>query len=401
MTQKLSITDLPITGHRVLMRVDFNVPLDKERHITDATRIAASLPSIQHVLDHGGSVIAMSHLGRPKGADPQLSLRPCADKLAELLGRPVQMAPDAIGPQVEAMAAALQPGQVMLLENLRFHKGEEKPDADPNFAPALARLGDLYVNDAFGTAHRAHASTATIAQHFPGKAAAGFLLQKEIQFLGEALLNPKRPFVAVLGGAKVSSKIGVIEALLKKVDTLLIGGGMAYTFFKARGLDIGNSLFEADMLPKAREILASIQHDPQRLLLPVDHLVADAFDNSAKTQLLPTTQNVPPGWLGVDIGPKTVEAFSRVLRIASTAFWNGPLGVFEIPAFAQGTTAVAHVFAQLPATTIVGGGDSVAAIQQYHLADKITHISTGGGASLEYIEYGTLPGIEALSPKAV
>jgi phosphoglycerate kinase len=395
---KLSIKDLPVKDKKILMRVDFNVPLDKQGKITDDSRIVASLPSIRYVLEHGGSAILMSHLGRPKAqVVPQLSLKPCTERLSQLLGINVMMASDCIGPQVEKMAQSLQPGQVLLLENLRFHAGEEHPEKDESFGKQLAKLGDAYVNDAFGTAHRAHASTTLIAKFFPGKGAAGFLMQKEISFLGEALKDPKRPFCAIIGGAKISTKCGVIEALMKKADAVLIGGGMAYTFFKAQGIPIGNSIHEDDFLDKARELLALSGKGHGRLILPKDIMVADKIKENANFHLVNSSEGIPDGFEGVDIGPSTVQLFAGELKKASTIFWNGPLGVFEVPEFAKGTNAIAHILADLKAVTIVGGGDSIAAIQAAGLAEKITHLSTGGGASLEYIEYGTLPGIEALS----
>lgn len=398
MVQKLSLSDLNLNGKKVLMRVDFNVPLDKKGNITDDTRIAASLPSIKYVLERGGALILMSHLGRPKDKRvPEMSLSPCAKRLSELLGIPVAMAPDCVGAETELMVGNLKPGQAILLENLRFHKGEEHPDEDPSFVKSLARLGDVYVNDAFGTAHRAHASTAVIAQYFPGKAAAGFLLEKEIQFLGNALLNPQRPFYAIIGGAKISSKIGVLQALLKKVDGLLIGGGMAYTFYKAQGIPIGNSLHEDDQLDKAKAILQDVPKAKLKFMLPVDNVAADRIDQTAKTEVVRIPPGIPEGFQGVDIGPETIRMFAAELQKAKMILWNGPLGVFEVPAFAKGTLAIAKNLANLDANTIVGGGDSVAAIQMAGLADKFTHLSTGGGASLEYIEFGTLPGIEALS----
>lgn len=400
MVQKLSITDLLIKNQKVLMRVDFNVPLDDQGNITDDTRIQASLPSIKYVLDNGGALILMSHLGRPKDKRVDaLSLKPCAKRLSELLGKEVRMAPDCIGSEVEKMVQELKPGQVLLLENLRFHRGEEHPDEDPDFVKKLAKLGDVYVNDAFGTAHRAHASTTSVAYQFPGKAAAGFLLEKEIRFLGETLLNPKRPFYAILGGAKISTKIGVIESLLKKADAVLIGGGMAFTFLKAQGIAIGNSIHEDDFLDKAKELLAKKSKNGSRLLLPLDLVIADQVKEGATVKTIDRAAGIPEGFQGVDIGPKTIEAYSKELQGAATVLWNGPLGVFEVPEFAKGTDAIANVLVRLKATTIVGGGDSIAALQKAGLADRITHLSTGGGASLEYIEFGTLPGIEALSEK--
>lgn len=400
MAQKLSITDLNVRQKKVLIRVDFNVPLNSALEITDDTRIVASLPTIQHVLKQGGSVILMSHLGRPNGeAKPEFSLKPCAARLSVLLDHPVIMAPNCIGSDVERLVSNLKPGQILLLENLRFHKAEEKPEKDPSFAKSLASLGDLYVNDAFGTAHRAHSSTATITKYFPGKAAAGLLLQKEIDFIGNTLDDPKRPLQAIIGGAKISTKLGVVKSLLTKVDTLLIGGGMAFTFFKALGYSIGNSIHEDDMLDEAKTILASVKGQDYRFVLPVDIVVANAMNESAETRIIDPKAGIPDGFEGVDIGPETIRLFSSHLQKAATVIWNGPLGVFEIPKFAAGTRAIATTVAKLKATTIVGGGDSIAALQQMGLADSISHLSTGGGATLEYIEFGKLPGIEALGNK--
>lgn len=395
---KLSLRDIPLKDKKVLMRVDFNVPLDKQGHITDDSRIIASLPSIRYVLDQGGSVILMSHLGRPNGKRlPDLSLKPCADKLARLLGKEVRMAPDCIGLDVSGMAGALKPGEVLMLENLRFYPAEEHPEEDENFAKELARLGDIYVNDAFGTAHRAHSSTVEIAKYFPGKAGSGFLMEKEIQFIGKAILNPTRPFYAILGGAKLSTKLGVVEALIKKADALLIGGGMSYTFLKAQGINIGNSIHEDDFLDKAKELLEKKGNGKNKLLLPVDIVIADQIKEEANIRVVDSSEGIPNGFQGVDIGPKTVQKYAVELEKAATILWNGPLGVFEVPKFAKGTSDIAHIIAQLKAITIIGGGDSVAAIQAAGLADKFTHLSTGGGATLEYLEFGTLPGIEALS----
>lgn len=398
MADKLSIQDLPIKDSKVLMRVDFNVPLDPEGHIVDDTRIVSSLPSINFVLESGGALILMSHLGRPKEKhDRSLSLKPCAKRLATLLGKDVTMAPDCVGPKVEKMVRDLKPGDVLLLENLRFHPGEEHPEANPAFVKQLAKLGDFYVNDAFGSAHRAHASTANIAYLFPGKAAAGFLLQKEIQFLGNLMVNPNRPFVAILGGAKVSTKIGVIEALLKKADKVLVGGGMAFTFLKAQGIPIGDSIHEDSFLDKARQILAA--NSKGNLILPLDFVIADKVESEAHIRTVDFKEGISSGFRGVDIGPKTIAEFSQILQTASTVLWNGPLGICEIAAFAKGTECIASVLAKLKATSVVGGGDSIAALQALGLADRMTHLSTGGGASLEYLEFGTLPGLEALSVK--
>ena len=382
------------------MRVDFNVPIDKQGNITDDTRIAAALPSIQYVLDHGGALILMSHLGRPKdGYSKDLSLAPCAKRLSEILKKPVLMASDCVGDAVEAQVKNLQPGQVLLLENLRFHRAEERPNEDPEFVQKLARLGDVYVNDAFGTAHRAHSSTALIAKYFPDKSAAGLLMQKEIQFLGENLLNPKRPFYAIIGGAKISSKIGLIKSLLHKADKVMIGGGMAYTFFKAQGISIGDSIHEDDYLNAAREILEESRTSQAKLLLPQDCIVADAFSNDDNTKIIDCQQGIPAGFQGMDIGPKTIKAYLSGLVNAKTIFWNGPVGVFEFSNFAKGTNSIAQGLSTLPAVTVVGGGESVAAIHAAGVSDKISHISTGGGAALEYIEFGTLPGIDTLTTK--
>ena len=380
------------------MRVDFNVPLNKDGSISDDTRLRESLPSIQYILQAGGSAILMSHLGRPKnGPDPQFSLAPCAKALSKLLGRPVLMAEDCVGPIVEKMIHNLQPGHVLLLENVRFYPAEEKPSSDPLFAKQLAALGDIYVNDAFGAAHRSHSSTSTIAQFFPGKAAAGLLLQKEISFLGHLLTHPKRPFYALIGGAKISSKMGVLKSLISKVDGIFIGGGMAFTAFQAQGLNIGNSIHEDDQVPIAAEFLKECAKRQVPCWLPTDLVIADDFREDAHTKIITVANGIPDGWQGMDIGPQTLTEWKNTLQSAGTVFWNGPPGVFEFPAFAKGTEEIARTLSSLKATTIVGGGDSVAAINRLHLASKFTHVSTGGGASLEYIEFGHLPGIDALS----
>ena len=387
---KISLKDLDVKGKKVLMRVDFNVPLSDGK-ITDDTRLRESLPSIQYILKNGGSVILMSHLGRPKGKkDPQFSLKPCSDALAKLLNHPVQFATDCIGPEVEKKAQQLKPGDVLLLENLRFYSAEEEPEEDPSFAEKLSHLGDVYVNDAFGTAHRTHSSTATIAKYFPAKAAVGFLMQKEIYVLTSILQHPKRPFFAIIGGAKISSKMGVLKALLSKVDKLFVGGGMAYTFFKAEGIAIGNSLCEEELVSSVKPLL-------DKVILPVDVVIANAFSNDAQHKTIAASAGIPDGWQGVDIGPKTARMWGEAFQKAATIFWNGPVGVFEMPNFAKGTAEIAKSLAASHAKRIVGGGDSVAAIQKLKLADGFTHLSTGGGASLEFIEYGRLPGIDALS----
>jgi phosphoglycerate kinase len=394
---KLTLKDLSLKGKKVLMRVDFNVPLNKDGTVADDTRIRESLPSIQYVLDQGGSVILMSHLGRPKGKESQFSLRPCAQKLEELLKRPVQFAPDCIGTEAENQARHLKNGEVLLLENLRFYPAEEKPESDPSFAKKLAQLGDVYVNDAFGTAHRAHSSTAIIAQYFPHLSAMGFLIEKEVTALTELLLHPKRPFYAIIGGAKVSSKIGVLQALLDQVDGLFIGGGMAFTFLKAQGVDVGDSIHEDDQLATAKKLLDACHAKKVPLWLPEDVVIADAFTNEANRKTIRIAEGIPNGWQGMDVGPKTLESWKLALQSAATVFWNGPIGVFEFSHFAHGTETLAKTLARLHAVTVVGGGDSVAAINQLGLASQFTHVSTGGGASLEFLEQGHLPGIDALS----
>jgi phosphoglycerate kinase len=397
---KLVLQELPIQDKKVLMRVDFNVPLDKEGKITDETRIKEALPSIEYILKAGGAVILMSHLGRPKGKrDPEFSLAPCREALSALLKMPVQFASDCVGAEAEKKARDLKIGEVLLLENLRFYAAEEKPELDPSFAEKLSKLGDLYVNDAFGAAHRAHASIATITQYFPGKAAAGLLMQKEISFLEPLVKNPKHPFYALIGGAKVSSKIGVLESLLTKVDTILIGGAMAFTFFKAQGISVGDSLCEEDLVEKARHFLKACASKKVKLLLPEDLVIASAFQDDAPSKIIVSKEGIPSGWQGMDIGPRTIASWQTELAIAQTIFWNGPMGVFEFPHFATGTNALAKSLSKLKSLRIVGGGDSVSAINALNLAKHFSHISTGGGASLEFIEFGYLPGIDALSNK--
>ncbi len=388
MFHKKTLRDVDVRGKRVLVRVDFNVPL-RDGQVADDTRIRAALPTIRYLLDEAAAVILMSHLGRPKGQRREdLSLRPVAAWLGDLLGQPVAFAEDCIGPVAEAAAAALNPGQVLLLENTRFHPEEKKND--PNMAQQLAALADIFVNDAFGSAHRAHASTEGVAHYLP--AVAGFLLEKEIRYLGQALADPQRPFVAILGGAKVSDKIGVIRNLLGKTERILIGGGMANTFLRAQGYEMGDSLVEEDALDVARELLDVAG---ERLQLPVDMVLAADFANEAPQRLVPVG-DVPAGWRVLDIGPQTVAAFGEVIAAARTVVWNGPMGVFEMPRFAAGTFGIARALAESQAISIVGGGDSAAAVRQSGLADKITHISTGGGASLEMLEGKVLPGLAAL-----
>ncbi len=395
---KKTIRDVAVARKRALVRVDFNVPLDAEQHITDDTRIRASLPTIQYLLENGAAVILMSHLGRPKGeVKKKYSLAPAAQRLSELLGRPVQMAPDCIGPEVQSQAQTLQPGQILLLENLRFHKEEEKND--PEFAKQLASLGEVYVNDAFGSAHRAHASTEGVTHSLPG--VAGLLMEKEINYLGSALEHPKRPFVSIVGGAKISDKIVVLERLIGMVDKLLIGGGMANTFLKAQGYEIGDSLFEESNVATARDLMTKARQRELELLLPIDVVVADRFEGAANTKVVASNQ-VEPGWRIMDIGPQTIAAFGQALADAQTIVLNGTLGVAEWPAFAKGTNAMIEALAGRTkggATTIVGGGDSAAAVEQAGAAERMSHVSTGGGASLEFLEGRILPGVAALQEK--
>ncbi|WHH61651.1 triose-phosphate isomerase [Petroclostridium sp. X23] len=392
---KKTIEDVDVAGKRVLVRCDFNVPLDENKNITDENRIVGALPTIKYLIDQGAKVILCSHLGRPKGEfNQKYSLKPVADRLAKLLDKKVVMAEDVIGDSAKAAAANMKAGDVVLLENVRFHKEEEKND--PEFSKALASLADIFVNDAFGTAHRAHASTAGVADYLP--AVAGYLIQKEIEVMGKALANPARPFVAILGGAKVSDKIGVIENLLDKVDALIIGGGMAYTFLKAKGYKIGNSICEDDKLELAGKLMQKAEEKGVDMLLPVGSIIADAFKPDANSMYVPSDA-MPDGWMGVDIGHITVDKFAKVIKKAKTIIWNGPMGVFEFPRFAEGTKEIAEEVAKADAITIIGGGDSAAAVEQLGYADKMTHISTGGGASLEFLEGKTLPGIDVLNDK--
>ncbi len=391
MFNKKTIRDIDVKGKKVLVRVDFNVPL-KETGVGDDTRIRAALPTIQYLLDQGAAVILCSHLGRPKGGpDPKYSMKPVADYLATLLKKPVAFAEDCIGPSAEAAAGKLKSGEVLLLENTRFHPEEEKNDME--MAKKLASLADLFVNDAFGTAHRAHASTEGVTHFLPG--VAGFLLEKEIKYLGQAVADPKRPFVTIMGGAKISDKIGVIKNLLEKADTILIGGGMANTFFKAQGYPMADSLVEDASLEIAKELL---KEGGSKLRLPVDVVLGDKFDAEASTKTIPVGP-IPEGWRILDIGPETIKNYGKVIEAAGTVVWNGPMGVFEFPKFAVGTYGIAKEVAASNAISIIGGGDSVAAIQESGLSDKITHISTGGGASLEMLEGLDLPGVAALQDK--
>lgn len=396
---KKTLKDLgDLRGRRVLVRVDFNVPMENGA-ITDDSRIRESLPTITHLVSNGARVLLASHMGRPKGkVNPDMSLAPAAARLGEMLGKPVTMAPDCVGPEVEKLAAQLGDGEILMLENVRFHPEEEKND--PEFARQLAANADVFVQDAFGSVHRAHASTEGVTKYL-SPSAAGLLVEKELKYLGDALANPERPFAGILGGSKVSTKIDVISSLLSKVDVLLLGGGMTYTFVKARGGSIGTSLFEPDTLEVARKAAADAQAGGKKLMLPVDCLAcqsSDRPDPAVPRQVFPADE-IPDGWMGVDIGPKTIELYTEELKKAKTVVWNGPLGVFEIDEFANGTRAVAETLARSDATTIIGGGDSAAAALKFGLADQMSHISTGGGASLEFLEGKKLPGIEALNEK--
>ena len=394
---KVTVSDINFRGRKALVRVDFNVPLDEKQNITDDRRIRAALPTLRKILGDGGSVVACSHLGRPKnGPDPKQSLRPVARHLQELLGKPVTFAEDCIGPEASNLVGRMNAGDVVLLENLRFHGEEEKNK--PEFARKLAALADIYVNDAFGSAHRAHASTEGVTRFFE-QSVAGFLMERELHYLGSALANPIRPFAAILGGAKISGKIDVVQHLLGKVDVLIIGGGMVFTFAKALGYAIGNSLLEADRVEMAREIMAKAEASGVKLIMPTDAVVAAEIDAKAKTSVV-SIKKIPDGMKGLDIGPESIKLFSKVLADVKTVIWNGPMGVFECPPFAEGTFAVARMLADLTdkgATTVVGGGDSAAAVSRAGLENKLSHISTGGGASLEFLEGKVLPGVAALT----
>ena len=392
---KKTVKDIDLKGKKVFVRCDFNVPMDENQNITDNRRIVAALPTIKYLIEQNCKVILASHLGRPKGeVKPEFSLAPVAAELSKQLGQEVLMSKDVIGESAKSLAANLQEGQVMLLENVRFHR--EETDNEPEFAKELASMAEVFVNDAFGTAHRAHASTEGISHYLPS--VSGFLIEKELKFLGDALNNPERPFVAILGGAKVSDKIGVIDSLLEKVDTLMIGGGMAYTFFKAQGYEVGNSLCEPDKCELALKLMEKAKNKGVKLMLPVDTKVGKEFKPDTESKTVAWTE-IPEGWEGFDIGEKTIEMFKDELKTAKTVVWNGPLGLFEFDQFAIGTNAIAHALAEIDATTIIGGGDSAAAVEKAGLADKMTHISTGGGASLEFLEGKKLPGIECLQDK--
>mgnify|MGYP002567921676 FL=1 len=392
---KKTVKDIDLRGKKVFVRCDFNVPMDENQNITDNRRIVAALPTIKYLIEQNCKIILASHLGRPKGEfKPEFSLAPVAKELSKLLGQEVLMAKDVIGESAKTLAANLKEGQVMLLENVRFHR--EETDNDPEFAKELASMAEVFVNDAFGTAHRAHASTEGISHYLPS--VSGFLIEKELKFLGDALNNPERPFVAILGGAKVSDKIGVIDSLLEKVDTLMIGGGMAYTFFKAQGYEVGNSLCEPDKCDLALSLMNKAKEKGVKFLLPIDTKIGKEFKPDTESKTVAWTE-IPEGWEGFDIGEKTIEMFKDELKSAKTVVWNGPLGLFEFDQFAIGTNAIAHALAELDATTIIGGGDSAAAVEKAGLADKMTHISTGGGASLEFLEGKKLPGIECLQDK--
>ncbi len=394
---KLSIDKVELKGKRVLVRVDFNVPLDENLNITDDIRITESLPTIKKIVADGGKAILMSHLGRPKGGpNPKYSLKPTAQRLSELLGKEVKLAPDCIGTETKTMVDAMKDGDVLILENVRFHAEEEKND--PAFAKQLAELGDVYINDAFGSAHRAHASTEGVTKYIK-ICAAGYLMQKELDYLGGAIANPKRPYVAILGGAKISGKIDVINNLLGKVDTLIVGGGMAYTFYKAEGKEIGTSLLEAEKIDLAKEVLSNAKKSGIKFLLPKDVVVAGEFNNDSPSTVV-SVDAMPADKMGLDIGPETIKLFSDELKNAKTIVWNGPMGVFEMDNFAKGTNAIAQVLADVTAAgsiTVIGGGDSAAAITKAGLKDKVSHVSTGGGASLEFLEGKALPGVVALN----
>ena len=393
---KLSLQDLEPEGKRVLMRVDFNVPMNEKGIVIDDTRIKSSLPSIQYILKKGGILILMSHFGRPKGkVVPSLSLRPVAKRLSELMDQEVLLAPDSVGDEVEQLVKSLSPGQVLMLENLRFHKGEEHPNQEENFAEKLASLGDCYVNDAFGAAHRSHASITELPKFFPKMSAMGFLMEREVFSLSQVALTPKRPFYAIIGGAKIGTKLGILDALIEKIDSIFIGGGMAYTFLRALALQIGDSISDDAMLPDARAFLKACTDKAIQVHLPKDHLIT----NGEEIKIALAKDGIPEGFKGMDIGPQTVEEWAILLTKGSTIFWNGPMGVYENPNFSEGTKRIAQNLSMVSGDVIVGGGDSVAAVTELKLEKTFTHLSTGGGASLEFIEFGHLPGIDALTPK--
>ena len=392
---KKTVKDIDLKGKKVLVRCDFNVPMNENQEITDNTRIVAALPTIKYLLENNCAIILCSHLGRPKGEfKPEYSLKPVAKELEKLLGKEIIMANDVIGEDAKAKAQELQNGQIMLLENVRFHK--EETENDKEFSKQLASMAEVYVSDAFGSTHRAHSSTAGVAEFLP--AVSGFLIEKELQFLGNAVSNPERPFVAILGGAKVSDKIGVIDNLLEKVDTLIIGGGMAYTFFKAQGYEVGNSICEMDKLDLAKELMKKAEEKRVKLMLPIDTKIAKEYKADAESKTVKYDE-IPEGWEGLDIGEETIKLYAQILKNAKTVVWNGPLGVFEFEQFAIGTDKIAKILSEINATTIIGGGDSSAAVKKAGLEDKMTHISTGGGASLEFLEGKALPGIECLLDK--
>lgn len=396
-----TLHDVRVKGKRVLLRVDFNVPLDSMGNIQDDARIRSSVPTIRYILDQGGSVILMSHLGRPEGKrSPQYSLAPIAKRLSALLNREVTFSPDCVGETAEKLAGRLTPGNVLLLENLRFHEEEEHPEINPAFVESLARLGDIYVNDAFAVAHRKHASNYAIVDKYK-EASIGFLMEKEVLILTNLLTQAKNPFYAIIGGSKISSKIGILEALLDKVDGLLIGGGMAFTFFKAQGIDVGSSLVDLAHLETAKQLIKRCRAKSVELLLPVDVVIAETLSPEAETKLVPIKDGIPPGYIGADIGPRTIEQWKKTLDQAQTIFWNGPVGVFELKPFRKGTQEIAETLSKSKAMTIIGGGDSASAIHQLGLDQRMTCISTGGGATLEFIEFGTLPALEKLLKKPI
>lgn len=390
----LSLKDLDVKGKRVLMRVDFNVPLNDAGEIVDDTRIQLSLSSIKHIIKEGGKLILMSHFGRPKGkVDPKLSLRPCAERLSSLLGKEVKFATDAIGESAKTMSTQLKEGEVLLLENLRFNPGEENPENHPIFAKELAKLGDFYVNDAFGAAHRTQGSIVTITKYFPGKCAMGFLMEKELAYLTPLITDPNRPFYAIIGGAKIGTKLGVLEALIEKVDGIFIGGGMAFTLFKAQGITIGDSIHDDSMLPAAKEVFKICKEKQVELYLPKDVVI----EKKGQSKTILIDEGIPKGWKGLDVGSQTIKAWTEHLKNGATIFWNGPLGVYEIEEFAKGTYRLAETLSKIDATIIIGGGDSLSAVNKLNLVHVFSHLSSGGGAALELIEHGYLPGINALS----